>query len=149
VSSIRVIAHPSDEIMVTREIDVFFAFCWSALAVWGLAAGIKGLPSVTEAVGQNYNFFWALGIGVASVGALWSNVAIFFKTRFGQVTKKRFERAFCWAMLFFVAYYPIALFLAGSWPSAVLVLIFLGLAVYRIRHLTYRIKLYHDSAASI
>jgi hypothetical protein len=147
--TVRVIAKPSDQIVVTREIDVLYVVLWTILGVWGIAAGVSGLPSVQESAGVNYSFFWALGIGVAGVGAAWSAVSIFFKTRFGQVTKKRFERAFCWAMLFFVAYYPIALFLAGSWPSAVLVLIFLGLAVYRIRHLTYRIKLYHDSAASI
>lgn len=135
--------------MVTREIDVFFLFCWTVLGVWGIAAGIGGLPSVQESAGQNYNFFWALGIGVSATGAAWSAVSIFFKTRFGQVTKKRFERAFCWALLFFIAYYPIALALAGSWISAILILIFMALAIYRIRHLSYRIKLYHASAASL
>lgn len=135
--------------MVTREIDVLFTLCWTLFALWGFVAGIKGLPSVQEQAGQNYNFFWAFGIGIAGAGAAWSAGSIFFRTRFGQVTKKRFERAFCWALLAFITFYPIALALSGNWPSVILLLIFMALPIYRIRHLSYRIKLYHDSAASL
>lgn len=135
--------------MVTREIDVLFAVCWAFFAIWGIASGIEGLPSVQQQAGHGYSFFWSFGVGVSALGATASAVAIFFKSRFGQVTKKRLERTFCWALLLFIAYYPIALTLSDNWVPAILILIFMALPIYRIRHLSYRIKLYHVSAASL
>jgi uncharacterized membrane protein len=149
VSPIRVIARPSDQITITREIDLLFAACWALFGVWGILAGLKGLPSVQESAGHNYTFLLAFATGISGIGACVSAVMIFFKSRFGQVTKKRLERTFCWALLFSISYYPIALALTNNWPAVILLFIFMCLPIYRIRHLSYRIRLYHDSAAGI
>jgi hypothetical protein len=141
----RLIARPKDPLVVNRELDLLFVLCWWALSAWGIISTIKGVPSVQAESGVNYGFLWSLGVTVSAIGAAIFGALIFFKTPIGQVTKKRLERTCCWAMFFFVAYYPVALALQGKIESASLVMIFLFLPLYRARVLTDRIKHYANA----
>lgn len=138
----RLIAHPRDPVMVDRKLDVAYALYWLILAAWGFVAAFKGLASIREQFGAIYSFYWPLFIATIATVGLVAAVSFFFRTRLAQTTKKRIERTAAIAQSLVVGVYPVALVLSGNYPSAILLLVFILIPVYRIIVLNQRIKQY-------
>lgn len=148
----RLLMRPGDPLLVTREIDVFFAIAWAIFASWGYLAVFHGLETITLAAGPLFNFLWALSIALLSTIATLASVFLFFRTSASQVTKKRIELAAAWGLVFLIAVYPVYLGIRtvvtdnnNLWASTVLSLLYLLIPVFRIRNLRYRIKYYAKS----
>jgi hypothetical protein len=148
---LKLIARPSDPLVVTRELDVFFIVCWAIYAAWGITACIFGIPSINFVNGLLYNQIWSGGIGLIATVALISAISIFFKTRTHQITKKKVERAALHALSWFVVAYPALLLLLAIFTgnvtylaTSVIGLLYLLIPIYRIRHLSKRIKYYES-----
>ena len=151
----QLVARPSDPLFVTRELDVFYIIAWGIYAAWGVAASIAGIPTITLASGELYNIIWAGLIAVTAVGALWSAVSIFYKTKLQQVVKKRIERTFLWVLMVLVAVYPSFLLITviegdtTRLATFIVSLLYLLIPYFRIRHLTKRIKYYASLSTNI
>ena len=149
----KLVARPSDPLFVTRELDVFFIIAWGIYAAWGVAASLAGIPTVTSASGELYNTIWAGLIAITAFGSFWSAISIFYKTKLQQVVKKRVERAFLWMLTVLVIVYPSFLLISviegdmGRLAAFIVSLLYVLIPVFRIRHLTKRIK-YYESLSS-
>lgn len=148
----RLLMRPSDPLLVTREIDVWFAAIWTIFAAWGYLAVTHGLETITLAAGSLFNFLWALTIALLSTVAAISAGALFLKTGLSQVAKKRIELAAAWGLVFLISVYPVYLGIrtvitdnSNLQASTVLSLLYVLVPVIRIRNLRYRIKYYAKS----
>lgn len=145
----KLMVRPSDPLLLTRELDIFFILSWAIFAGWGYFAVFQGLETITLALGSFFNFIWALGIAVLSSIALIASIMVFFKTKMRQVSKKRIELVAVWGLIFLVAVYPV--YLAGRaisqeeiniWNSVIISLLYVLIPFFRIRNLRYRIRYY-------
>lgn len=139
---------PSDPLVVRREFDLFFMLGYVIYAAWGFLAAYFGVKTVSDSLGDSFNFGWTLGIAILSTFCLIMAASVWFRTAMRQVTKKRIELVAVILLSFAVVIYPIYISLAALTgdenriPNAVLSLIYLLVPAWRIRHLILRIKSY-------
>lgn len=144
----KVIARPSDPILSTREIDVFFAVGWLGFAWWGLFSALFGVKTIVDPLG-----FWFSTVysGIFSLLALLCSLiatSLFFRIgTISNLTKKKWEQSLAIGMFFFFLIYPVNIMVRALTDSAItpnlgIALVCLLVIFYRIRNLRYRIFSY-------
>lgn len=145
---LKLIARPSDPLLMTREIDVFFAFGWLGFAWWGGFSAIVGVKTIVDPLGFWFATIYSGMVGVLAVLASLIAASLFVRTpRVSNLTKKKWEQSIAIGMVFFFAIYPVnivvrALTDAAILPNLGIALICLLVIFYRIRNLRHRINSY-------
>lgn len=143
----KLLARPSDPLLLDRMIDICAAAYWLVYTLWALLAGLLGVATITDAAGEFYNFMWSAGIGTFSLVAFFASVSLFFD--FGPKCepsfKKKIELYAVRSLMILIAVYPVLLFLAALGgdgnraPSAILSLSYLIFPFFRTYVLKKRI----------
>jgi hypothetical protein len=144
-------ARLSDPLIVDREFDLFFLCAWLVYMGWGISAAIAGVPTITLVQGGVYNLIWAISLSVTALMCALSCLGIFYATGYVKaITKKKIELGFAYLLTGIVSVYPAFVWiqaLAGDETrvaTSFVSLLYILIPVYRIRHLTRRIRYYES-----
>lgn len=139
---------PSDPLIVDRYLDVAYVTLWFIYGLWGVTTFLLGLPTITQFTPDWYQTAWSGTIGCLAISASLLAALIFFETPWmRQVTKKYLERSIVYALMAFIAVYPVLLLLRAingdiliTLGSSIITVSYLVFPALRIRILNGRIK---------
>lgn len=148
-----------DPIVATRELDLAAGATWFCYALWGLLSAMSDLTvfQAYQQWEQAYPMIWGGMIGLFSLGAAVSAVSTLFLHPHRVAARIRFKRAerfLLWGAYGLIAVYPITLLFQGDsngnvrWDILALSLSFFPFGVFRVRHLSQRIRQLYAFAAA-
>lgn len=136
VSFIRKLREP---VVTNRGLDLLAVYLWLALAFWGIASTITGIPTMTAAATPTYEFFWGGAIGILSLIAAAAAGSTFFTIPgLHRTTKRWVEMSALLLLVGVMSVYP-SLLILGSLDGVTRTTATIGLAMYALGFPAWRI----------